>query len=64
MARCGLLAQFEDPALVKRSLDYASHGKVRNQDAAIQFAIALQMDATREQAWQFIQSTGMRFMPC
>ena len=38
-----LLAEFEDPALVQRSLDYAASGKVRNQDAAIQFAIALQI---------------------
>jgi aminopeptidase N/puromycin-sensitive aminopeptidase len=51
-----LLAKFEDPALVQRSLDYAASGKVRNQDAAIQFAIALQNDATREQAWKYIQN--------
>ncbi|MGP8174800.1 MAG: M1 family metallopeptidase [Terracidiphilus sp.] len=51
-----LLAQFEDPALVQRSLDYAVSGKVRNQDAAIQFAIALQISATRDQAWKYIQT--------
>jgi len=51
-----LLAQFEDPALVKRSLDYAVSGKVRNQDAAIQFTTALQIDATRDQAWQYIKT--------
>jgi len=51
-----LLAQFEDPALVRRSLDYAVSGKVRNQDAAIQFAIALQIPATRDLAWQYIKS--------
>ena len=51
-----LLAEFEDPALVQRSLDYAVSGKVRNQDAAIQFAIALQIDANRDQAWKYIQS--------
>jgi aminopeptidase N len=50
-----LLAQFEDPALAQRSLDYAVSGKVRNQDAAIQFAIALQVDATRDLAWKYIQ---------
>jgi aminopeptidase N/puromycin-sensitive aminopeptidase len=50
-----LLAQFEDPALVQRSLDYAVSGKVRNQDAAIQFAIALQNNETRDQAWKYIQ---------
>jgi aminopeptidase N/puromycin-sensitive aminopeptidase len=51
-----LLAQFEDPALVQRSLDYAASGKVRNQDAAIQFAIALQVDGTRDLAWKYIQA--------
>ena len=50
-----LLATFEDPALVQRSLDYASSSKVRNQDALIQFAIALQNDATRELTWNFIK---------
>jgi aminopeptidase N/puromycin-sensitive aminopeptidase len=51
-----LLAQFEDPALVKRSLDYASSSKVRNQDALIQFAIALQIDATRDTAWEYVKT--------
>jgi aminopeptidase N len=50
-----LLAQFENPELAKRSLDYALSGKVRNQDAAIQFAIAMQIDATRDLAWKYIQ---------
>ncbi len=51
-----LLAVFEDPVLVQRSLDYATSGKVRNQDAIIQFAIALQNDKNREQAWKYIQN--------
>jgi aminopeptidase N len=51
-----LLAEFEDPALVQRSLEYAASGKVRNQDAAIQFAIALQIEETRQQAWKYIQA--------
>jgi aminopeptidase N len=50
-----LLAQFEDPALAQRSFDYAVSSKVRNQDAAIQFAIALQVDANRDLAWKYIQ---------
>jgi aminopeptidase N/puromycin-sensitive aminopeptidase len=41
--------------LDRRALDYALTDKVRNQDAAIQLAIALQMDANREQVWQYIQ---------
>ncbi|MGD0860112.1 MAG: M1 family metallopeptidase [Terracidiphilus sp.] len=51
-----LLAQFEDPALAQRSLDYAVSGKVRNQDAAIQIAYALQIDGTRDLAWKYIQA--------
>jgi aminopeptidase N len=50
-----LLAQFADPALAQRSLDYALSGKVRNQDSIIQFAIALQVEETRDQAWKYIQ---------
>ena len=50
-----LLAEFENPALIRRSLDYAVSGKVRNQDAAVQFAIALQIDGTRDLAWKYIE---------
>jgi aminopeptidase N len=50
-----LLAQFQDPALIRRSLDYAVSGKVRNQDAVIQFAIALGNDGNRDLAWKYIQ---------
>jgi aminopeptidase N/puromycin-sensitive aminopeptidase len=52
-----VLAEFEDPALVQRSLYYATSGKVRNQDAVIQFAIALQIDENRAQAWKYIQNS-------
>jgi aminopeptidase N len=51
-----LLARFEDPALVQRSLDYAASSKVRNQDALIQFAIDLQGDATRDLTWNYVKS--------
>jgi aminopeptidase N/puromycin-sensitive aminopeptidase len=51
-----LLAEFEDPALVQRSLEYATSNKVRNQDALFQFAIALQIDANRDAAWKYIKS--------
>jgi len=50
-----LMAEFENPELLQRALDYAVSGKVRNQDAAFQFAIALGFDENREQAWKFIQ---------
>jgi len=51
-----LLAEFENPALAKRALNFAVSGKVRNQDAAIQLAIALEIPETREEAWKFIQA--------
>jgi aminopeptidase N/puromycin-sensitive aminopeptidase len=51
-----LLAQFLDPALVERSLDYALSGKVHNQDAAIQIAIALYIPETQDQAWKYLDS--------
>lgn len=51
-----LLAQFQDPALIKRSLEYATSGKVRNQDAAIQLAESLAMPASRDIAWDYVKS--------
>jgi aminopeptidase N/puromycin-sensitive aminopeptidase len=51
-----LLAQFENPALIQRSLDYAVSGKVRNQDVAIQFTTAMGSSASREQTWKYIQN--------
>ena len=50
-----LLAEFENPALSRRALEMAVSGKVRNQDAAIQLAIELEIPKNREQAWKFIQ---------
>ena len=51
-----LLALFENPDLAKRALQYAVSDKVRNQDAAIQLAISLSEDKTRDLAWSFIQN--------
>jgi aminopeptidase N/puromycin-sensitive aminopeptidase len=51
-----MLAVFEDPTLATRALDYAASGKVRNQDTASQFYIALRLNATRDLAWKYIQS--------
>ncbi|HUH61814.1 MAG TPA: M1 family metallopeptidase [Terracidiphilus sp.] len=50
-----LLTQFQDPALLERALDFAVSGKVRNQDALIQFAIALQGEQTRDATWKYMQ---------
>jgi aminopeptidase N len=49
------LAQFEDPALAQRGLDYAVSNKVRNQDTFIQLLIALSVEATRDQTWTYIK---------
>jgi aminopeptidase N len=51
-----LLGMFEDPRLIRRSLDYAISGKVRNQDAAIQLSVSLGMPASRDIAWDYIKS--------
>ncbi|HEY3707593.1 MAG TPA: M1 family metallopeptidase [Terracidiphilus sp.] len=51
----GMLAIFQDPELEKRALDYALTDKVRKQDAAFQFAIALSGSETRDRAWQYIK---------
>jgi aminopeptidase N/puromycin-sensitive aminopeptidase len=51
-----LLATFQDSTLVKRGLDYAVSDKVRNQDSAIQVAIALQDVSTRDQTWNYVVS--------
>ena len=51
-----LLAEFKDPALEQRALDYAVHSKVRNQDAAGQLAISLQDSERSAPAWSYIQN--------
>ncbi len=50
------LARFTSPELVQRSLDYNLSGKVRNQDAAIQFASGLYASETRAATWAFVKS--------
>jgi aminopeptidase N len=50
-----MLAEFKNPTLEKRALEFAISNKVKNQDAAIQLAIAMQIPAERELAWNFIQ---------
>jgi aminopeptidase N len=49
------LAHFKDPELVRRALDYAASGKVRNQDASRLFGAALQSPDTQDNAWQYIE---------
>jgi aminopeptidase N len=52
----GLLADFQDPALVKRTLDYAVSGEVRNQDSWELIAALLRNPVTRTQAWDYVQA--------
>jgi len=49
------LPRFRDPELVKRTLDYAASGEVRNQDSWLLFAILLTQRDTRDQAWEYIE---------
>ncbi len=51
-----LLAQFNQPDLVTRTLDYATSGEVRNQDSWILILIEMQKRESRDQAWQYIQN--------
>jgi aminopeptidase N len=49
------LADFEDPVLMKRTLDYAVSGKVRNQDSWVLLARMLRQRETSAQAWAYIK---------
>jgi aminopeptidase N/puromycin-sensitive aminopeptidase len=50
------LAIFTNPALLERALEYSVSPKVRNQDSAFQFNIAMRASENREQAWKFIKT--------
>jgi aminopeptidase N len=50
------LANFHNPELVKRALDYAVSGQVRNQDSVFLFVEALRSRDTRPVAWDYIQN--------
>jgi aminopeptidase N len=50
------LAQFTDPALLKRTLDYALSPAVRSQDAPFVIGAVMENSAGRELAWQFVQT--------
>jgi len=51
-----LLAEFENPELLHRTLELTVSSKVRNQDAAMELALALSIEPNREPTWDFIQS--------
>jgi len=55
-----LLVQFDNPALLERGLEYSVSNKVRNQDAALQLAIALRAPENRDATWSFIKTHWTR----
>lgn len=50
------LIQFANPKLLDRALEYSVSGKVRNQDAAIELALGLEVPQNRDQTWDFIKT--------
>ncbi len=50
------LPAFEEPSLVRRTLDYAVSGRVRNQDSWILLSRLLQQRETRPQTWAYIKA--------
>ncbi len=50
------LVMFTNPELLERALEYAVSAKVRNQDSAMQFNIAMRIPENRDQTWKFIKS--------
>jgi aminopeptidase N/puromycin-sensitive aminopeptidase len=50
------LVIFTNPDLLERALEYSVSSKVRNQDSAIQFAIAMRIRENRDAAWKFIKT--------
>jgi aminopeptidase N len=50
------MAQFRDPALVQRALEYAVSGRMRNQDSPHFIAYILDEPETRDQAWAFVKA--------
>jgi aminopeptidase N len=50
----GMLTMFEDPALTTRAMEYATSGKVKNQDSLGLMAAMLNNPSTRDTTWQYI----------
>lgn len=51
-----MLGMFENPELERKALDFAGSEKVRKQDAMFVYAVALQNDATRNLAWDYVKN--------
>ncbi len=54
------LTFFTDPALVRRSLEYAVSGKMRNQDSPGFIAGILEKPESQEAAWEFVKANWPR----
>ncbi|MGH9579623.1 MAG: M1 family metallopeptidase, partial [Terriglobales bacterium] len=50
------MTKFRDPALVKRSLEYAVSGRMRNQDAPLFLADLMENVPSQDVAWTFVKS--------
>jgi aminopeptidase N/puromycin-sensitive aminopeptidase len=51
-----LLGDFPSPELVARAVAFDASGKVRNQDAALQFAVPLGRSDSRDAAWSYMKN--------
>jgi aminopeptidase N len=56
----GWLPKFTNPALVTRTMDYMTSGKVRNQESWIPMSILLQQRDTRVAAWEYVKKNWDR----
>jgi aminopeptidase N/puromycin-sensitive aminopeptidase len=50
------LVTFTNPDLLERALAYSVSPKVRNQDSAFQFNIAMRIPENRDAAWKFVKT--------
>jgi aminopeptidase N len=50
-----LMGEFSSPELVARAVGFDASGEVRNQDAALLFAVPLGSRRTRDAAWSYIK---------
>jgi aminopeptidase N len=57
------LAEFREPALIDRALDYALTSKVRSQDTAAYLARFLGAEAARPRAWAFLKQHWSELEP-
>jgi aminopeptidase N len=56
-AALSALTRFEDPALVRRTLDYALSNAVRTQDSWMLISLLLAQPASQDAAWAWVQQS-------